>query len=100
MHFSFFAEKSSTEILGQPYFALFQHSSARIDKKAHSGGFPFCPFSGILMVLNTRGKGLGRLCDRRFLSTEGARRVAEVLAGCIFRPMAVNRFSPARVYLV
>ena len=37
--------------------------------------------------------------DRRFLSTEGARRAAEVLAGCIFRPMAVNRSSPARVYL-
>ena len=37
--------------------------------------------------------------DRRFLSTEGAHRAAEVLAGCSFRPMAVNRFSPARVYL-
>lgn len=50
------------------------------------------------MVLNARAK----VCvgyDRRFLSTEGARRAAEGLAGCIFRPMAVNRFSPARVYL-
>ena len=37
--------------------------------------------------------------DRRFLSKEGAHRAAEVLAGCIFRPMAVNRSSPARVYL-
>ena len=38
--------------------------------------------------------------DRRFLSKEGAHRAAEVLAGCSFRPMAVNRSSPARAHLV
>ena len=35
--------------------------------------------------------------DRRFLSKKGAHRAAEDLAGCIFRPTAVNCFSPARV---